>query len=61
MLSELKHLLESYAGEAEVVLEMTTSAGPRRLRLGAGYRVDPSAKLRAELAELLGPAELSAA
>ena len=40
---------------------MSTAAGPRRLRLGNGYRVDPSAGLRAELAQLLGPSELSAA
>ena len=58
---ELKDLLENFPGESEVVLEMRTAAGARRLRLGQGFRVDPSASLRAELAQLLGPAELSAA
>ncbi len=61
VISELKHLLESFPGEAEVVLEMRTAAGARLLRLGPGYRVHPSAGLRAQLAELFGPAELSAA
>jgi len=61
VITELKHLFENFPGEAEVVLEMRTAAGPRRLRLGQGYRVHPSASLRAELAQLLGPAELSAA
>jgi DNA polymerase-3 subunit alpha len=61
VIADLKHLLETFPGESEVVLEMRTAAGPRRLRLGNGYRVDPSAGLRAELAQLLGPAELTAA
>ncbi len=61
VISELKHLFENFPGESEVVLEMRTAAGSRRLRLGQGYRVHPSASLRAELAQLLGPAELSAA
>jgi DNA polymerase-3 subunit alpha len=61
VIEELKHLLETFPGESEVVLEMSTAAGPRRLRLGNGYRVDPSAGLRAELAQLLGPAELTPA
>ena len=61
VISELKHLFENFPGEAEVVLEMRTAAGSRRLRLGQGYRVHPSASLRAELAQLLGPAELTAA
>ena len=61
VIADLKHLLETFPGPSEVVLEMSTAAGPRRLRLGEGYRVDPSASLRAELAQLLGPAELTAA
>ncbi len=61
VIAELKDLLENFPGESEVVLEMRTAAGARRLRLGQGFRVDPSASLRAELAQLLGPAELSAA
>ena len=60
MIAELKHVLENFPGEAEVVLEMRTAAGPRRLRLGASYRVTPSPSLRAELDHLLGDAALAA-
>jgi hypothetical protein len=43
-----------------VVLEMETSAGARRLRLGREYRVTPSPGLRAELHHLLGDSALAA-
>jgi DNA polymerase III subunit alpha len=56
VLEDLKGVFESFPGEADVVLEVATAAGPRRLRLGPGYRVTPSASLRAELAQILGPA-----
>ena len=49
-----------FPGETEVLLEMRTREGMRRLRFGAGYRVAPSPALRAELDELLGPAALAA-
>jgi len=60
VLGDLKHLLESFPGECEVVLEMQTTSGARRLRLGPGYRVAPSTTLRAELHHLLGEAALAA-
>ena len=53
-------MLENFPGEAEVVLEMRTAGGPRRLRLGPSYRVTPSPSLRAELDQLLGDAALAA-
>ena len=56
VLEDLRHVLESFPGEAEVVLDMRTATGRRRLRLGADYRVAPSAGLRAELDALLGGA-----
>ncbi len=56
VIEELKHVLESSPGPSEVVLEMSTSAGSRRLRLGEAYRVAPTATLRAELIQILGPA-----
>ncbi len=56
VIEELKHVLESSPGPSEVVLDMSTSAGSRRLRLGEAYRVAPTATLRAELAQILGPA-----
>jgi hypothetical protein len=40
---------------------MRTSAGERRLRFGAGYRVDANASLRALLQDLLGEAAVLAA
>ncbi len=57
-LIDLRHLLSTFPGESEVVLELSAE---RRLRLGADYRVEPSAGLRAELEHLLGgPARLVA-
>jgi DNA polymerase III subunit alpha len=56
VIDELKGLFESFPGEAEVVLEMATAAGERRLKLGPSYRVAPTASLRAELELVLGPA-----
>jgi len=61
VLAELRDLLASFPGAAEVVVELATSSGARRLRLGAGYRVQPSAGLNAELASLLGSAILTPA
>jgi DNA polymerase III subunit alpha len=60
VIGELKHVLENFPGEAEVVLEMRTAGGHRRLRLGPSYRVTPSPSLRAELDQLLGDAALAA-
>ena len=57
-LGELKELLIGFPGESEVVIELSTSVGERRLRLGPGYRVERSAGLHAELDELLGTAML---
>jgi DNA polymerase-3 subunit alpha len=58
-LAELKDLLTGFPGEADVVIELTTSVGRRRLRLGAEFRVTSSAGLHAELAALLGEAILA--
>jgi DNA polymerase-3 subunit alpha len=60
VLGELKLLLENFPGECEVVLEMQTSSGARRLRLGPEWRVTPSKSLRSELHQLLGEAALAA-
>jgi DNA polymerase III subunit alpha len=58
IIDELKHVFGNHAGESEVVLDIRTSAGPRTLRLGEGYRVAPTSSLRAELEHILGPAAL---
>jgi DNA polymerase III subunit alpha len=55
-LGELKDLLSGFPGESDVVIELSTSVGPRRLRLGPDFRVAHSAGLHAELDELLGGA-----
>ena len=54
LVDELKAVFEHFPGESEVTLEMETREGTRRLRFGDGYRVRPSAALRAELDALLG-------
>jgi DNA polymerase-3 subunit alpha len=55
-LRDLKELLVGYPGEAEVVIELLTSAGRRQLRLGTDFRVAQTAGLHAELDSLLGEA-----
>jgi DNA polymerase-3 subunit alpha len=56
VLGELKDVLAGFPGEADVVIELQTSVGSRRLRLGPGYRVARSAALHAELDSVLGAA-----
>ena len=58
-LSELKDLLATFPGECQVVIELRTQDGRRRLKLGHGFRVSRSAVLDAELDALLGPALVS--
>ncbi len=60
LVDELKSLFESFPGDCEVMLEMETREGTRRLRFGDGYCVTPSGALRAELDQLLGPRALAA-
>jgi len=58
-LVELKDLLQGFPGESEVVIELSTSSGSRRLRLGPEFRVCLGAGLHAELDALLGGALLA--
>jgi DNA polymerase III subunit alpha len=55
LIEDLKHAIESFPGPAEVLLELDTSAGTRRLRLGDAYRVQHTPTLRAELDSALAP------
>ena len=55
-LGDLKELLSGFPGESDVVIELRTSGGRRRLRLGPDFRVTRSAGLHAELDALLGAA-----
>ncbi len=58
-LGELKDLLSGFPGESEVVIELHTTIGPRRIRLGADFKVKRSASLHAELEARLGRAILA--
>jgi DNA polymerase-3 subunit alpha len=58
-IEELKHVFGNHIGEADVVLDVRTSAGARLLKLGSDFRVDPTPSLRAELARILGPEALA--
>jgi DNA polymerase III subunit alpha len=55
-LDDLRQTIEDFPGPAEVLVEIQTSTGPRRLRLGKDYRVGHTPTLRAELEHALAPA-----
>jgi DNA polymerase-3 subunit alpha len=61
LIEELKAIFEHFPGDTEVLLEMETRQGLRRLRFGSDYRVRPSAALDAELDALLGAGSRAAA
>ena len=58
VLGDLKDVLAGFPGDADVVIELRTSIGPRRLRLGPDFRVTRSSAIAAELDALLGEAIL---
>jgi DNA polymerase-3 subunit alpha len=60
LVAQLKSVFANFPGESEVLLEMETANGLRRLRFGRDYRVTPSHGLRAELDALLGPQAIPA-
>jgi DNA polymerase-3 subunit alpha len=57
VIDDLKQLLAQHPGETEVVLEVTTSDGPRRLRLGSGFSVTRSTRLLSEFEHLIASAQ----
>jgi DNA polymerase-3 subunit alpha len=59
VLGELKGVLADFPGECEVVIELSTSIGDRRLKLGPEYRIAQSAALHSQLDDLLGHAILA--
>ncbi len=59
VLGDLKGVLADFPGECEVVIELSTSIGDRRLKLGPEYRVARSAALHSQLDDLLGHAILA--
>ena len=60
VMADLKSLFEEHKGESDVHLVVQTSGGPKTLRFGNGYRVQPSPNLRYEIGQLLGPGALAA-
>jgi DNA polymerase-3 subunit alpha len=58
VIRELASLIRDFPGEAPVFVDLETSLGPKRLELGAGYRVAPSPDFYAEVKQLLGEAAL---
>ena len=44
-IDELKHAIEDFPGPAEVLIDIDTSTGTRRLRLGEAYRVQHTSTL----------------
>jgi DNA polymerase-3 subunit alpha len=60
-IEELKQMIEEAPGAAEIWIELDTSAGTRRLRLGEEFRVRHTPTLRAELEQALGRAVSGAA
>jgi DNA polymerase III subunit alpha len=55
-IEDLKHAIEDFPGPAEVMLDVDTSSGVRRLKLGEAFRVQHTPTLRAELEQALAPA-----
>jgi DNA polymerase-3 subunit alpha len=56
VIDDLKQVFADYPGESEVVLDIVTGQGQRRLKLGQDFRVAArNASLKAELDRLLGP------
>jgi DNA polymerase-3 subunit alpha len=61
LVEELKTVFEHHKGDADVHLAIHTGAGePMVIKLGDGYRVNPSSGLRAELDHLLGAEAIAA-
>jgi DNA polymerase-3 subunit alpha len=54
-LDDLRQAIEDFPGPAEVLLDIHTEGGTRRLRLGKDFRVQHTPTLRAELEHALAP------
>ena len=60
-IGDLRELLGNFPGESDVVIELHTSRGQRRFKLGDEFRVNRTAGLHAELDALFGAAILAPA
>jgi len=54
-IGELRQTIEDFPGSAEVLIDVDTTAGVRRMRLGKEFRVAHTPSLRAELEQVLSP------
>jgi DNA polymerase-3 subunit alpha len=54
-IDDLKQAIEDFPGPAEVLLDVSTSTGTHRLKLGEAYRVQHTQTLRTELEHALAP------
>ena len=57
-LDSLRQLVRDFPGDTPVVVDLTTSRGARRLRLGSDYRVRAEPQFFAEVRALIGDATL---
>jgi DNA polymerase-3 subunit alpha len=60
VIDDLRDVLANFPGDSEVVVELACADGPRRMRLGSDFRVQRTAGLYSELAQMLGSALLPA-
>ena len=58
-IDDLKSLVREFPGDYPVIVELLTSRGPKRLRLGASFRVRPESAFFAEVRARLGDATLA--
>ncbi len=58
VLRNLKAVVEEWRGDHPVVVELATSGGQRRLRLGPRYKVRPEGGFWAEVKTIVGDATL---
>jgi DNA polymerase-3 subunit alpha len=59
LVERLREVLAAHPGTTEVHLQLVTGDRQQKLRLGDGYRVTPTAALKADLKALLGPRALA--
>ena len=57
-LDDLRQLVRDFPGETPVVVELATSRGARRLRLGSEFRVRAEPQFFAEVRALVGEATM---
>ncbi len=58
-IARLRRICEEYHGDHPVVVDLSTSTGPRRLRLGPEFRVRPDQALFAEISASVGTVTLA--